>query len=672
LNFKFTKVDPSKFIPSDILKKIGLSAQLSGDGRIKGGVGITPFANLNITQLEIKVKGKPHPYIPTKKEETLKLGKTAHLTYANNGISITDFKLIGNHTNIEASGLLGIGENNLSIKGDANLGLIPYFLPEGILNKATGSISINMGVKKIKKNLALNGSIYFAGNKLYLGPDETLVTIRSGKIDFKEDQMILNKIRIVHEEEEVVVAGMVSLDENLKPTMVALTADGAISSKILELFASGSFYSLQGRAHIQTSIIGPVKSPNISGSLIFKEKVALFLRSGRELTFEKGGSINFSGPYINLSKLKVTMEDGYVELNGDFLWKNNRPQDANVDIKIRNLVERSSGTYEAEALGDLKLSCIKDKPLELKGIIELLNAKYTKKYEINLVNKLLTPKSRTSESGAGGSALASIPWLHQLILNINVQLTGDIEIDNNFAQTKLEGVVKVGGTLSSPHIGGRIQLTGGTFKIPMLRGTYQIKDGLIDFDKAKLLGHTKDEPFIDVHGEMNYTDRSDNDHLISLRITGFVSQIKMKWSSSTGLNSSQVLTLLMLNRTPDEIRRGASSGIPDLTSMLGMGGNLPLNLQLGITSDAVKVYVDRRFLKEHVILKGNAEMGYLGKQKQEARLIFRIHDRVLIQGKAKRRIEDESSISQEDELQGRIELKYKVKLKGSVKNILGY
>jgi hypothetical protein len=333
-------------------------------------------------------------------------------------------------------------------------------------------------------------------------------------------------------------------------------------------------------------------------------------------------------------------------------------------IQVHNLVERSAGAYELEANGDLVLSGSGD-DLLLSGTLDLLNARYEKKYDVNLVDKLLTPASRTTESSQ--SFLDSVPWLGRMRMDMAVMLSGDIEIDNNFAQTKLEGQVHVGGTLSSPALGGIVTLAGGQFRIPMLRGNYEIKEGIIDFDRAQNTRHVRDEAYLDVLGEMLFVDRLDNEHIINLRINGFVSQLKLEWSSTSGLNSAQVLTLLMLNRTPDEVRRGAG-GLPDLGGMLE--GYVPLNLQLGLTSEAVQVFVDRRFLDERVILKGNVEMGFLGQQQQEAQLIFRLHDRVQLQGACAGAFRRRFHVpGRGNDVQSRMELKYRMQFRGSMRDI---
>ena len=62
----------------------------------------------------------------------------------------------------------------------------------------------------------------------------------------------------------------------------------------------------------------------------------------------------------------------------------------------------------------------------------------------------------------------------------------------------------------------------------------------------------------------------------------------------------------------------------------------------------------------------------MGRQMQEALLYFRLSDTVSVQSKVRRKITEESAIREdEDELQGRVELKYKLDLQGSWRDVLG-
>lgn len=668
-SIKFTDINPSFFMPAGILANLGVSIVTSGNGQFNIGKDLIPEGKIIVSRLDIGLTGRKHAWLPAKPEKRLKLDDSIRIEYDKKAIRLRRFKISGENTALAVYGRYKDGEGGVKIKGDIGTSLFAYLAPAGFIETATGAVLLD-GNLKLKKGLPeVNGSVYFAGNTFSLNNMEGSFTVQSGVISLEKDKVLINKLRIVYNEEEVVVNGYTSLDADMKPKSVNLQINGYLSSRIASILMPGSLYSTTGRSSVAITVSGNINKPIIRGKIDIIENNRIVFRTGREIQLAKGGLVHFEGKDVNFSRLKVMVEDGYAELNGRFSWENSRPVDADIDVKLRNFTERSS-SYEVEAMGDLHIGSIGSGPMTLEGTIDLLNARYTKKYNVNLVDKLLTPVSRTSES-SGGSMLDRIKWLKDMRLNITVQLTGDIEIDNNFAQTRLEGVVNLLGTLDSPRFGGIVALNGGNFRIPMLRGTYEIKEGLIDFDKAKNTGHSKDEPFIDVLGEMNFTDRSENEHLISLKLEGFVSQLKLNWSSSTGLNSAQVLTLLMLNRTPDEIRKGESGGLPDVGGLLE--GYVPLNLQLGLTSDRVKVYVEKKFMSDHVVLKGNVDFGFMGQQRQDANLIFRIHDNIQVEGKATRKTADEESALPQDEteLQGRVELKYKLKIKGNWKDILG-
>jgi TamB, inner membrane protein subunit of TAM complex len=662
----FNDLNPTPFFPPGFLENIGIKLKMSGNLSASYKAGEFPVAKLEMSKADVGILGSLTAYGVSKVQETLVLGSPLLVNLDKNGIFAKKVNLKGVGTSVLINAGYDYSKVVVSAFGDVGLVALPYVLPKGTLDSSTGSVAVKIKMEADTSGVLLNGDVYFAGNKLSVGSLGESVIIRAGKLKFSNNKLLVDGVRVVYEEEELVARGSFDLGSWLSPSTMAMNLSGLVSSKALMLAMPNALYSTSGRANLDLNILGTVSEPVLKGKLVFNEKNRFFLRSGREFAITKGSAVVFDQKDITLRRLKIAMEDGYILADGKMRW-DGRPIDTDITIKMRNIVERSSD-YEIEMMGDLRLSCIGNEPLVLRGTIDLLNGSYTKKYNINIVDKLLTPVSRVSESGSGGG---TAKWISDMQLDVVVQLTGDIEVDNNFAQTKLEGVANVSGTVDSPRIGGIISLNGGTFRIPMLRGTYEIKEGIINFDRAKIVGHSKDEPWLDVSGEMIFTDRLQNEHIITLRLYGFASQLKLHWSSSTGLRSSQVLMLLMLNRTPEEIRRGDTGGIPDLGGILE--GYVPLNLQLGLTGDSVKVYVDKRFLGEHVILRGNVEVGFMGRQVQEAFLIFRFHDNLRIQTKARRKVaEEETAIREdEDELQGRVELKYKIKFKGNWKDILG-
>lgn len=659
----FAHLEPQQFVKLELLENVGATFWVSGNGRVSFSSMRNFEVVLAFTRAVLRL-----PDAGTQRRQ-IELEHPTSLTYANGRIEIPGMNLTGTRTHLSLSGNADATGMQLYVRGDLDLELLQAFVPASApVQSASGMVVLDASYSTRGTQVPISGDLYFAGNRIYLPFIDKPLVFRSGHIRLQKQVVSLQGVRIAFDNEELEARGQIFLASDGRMANMKLSVEGAVSVGILEMFLGSSLYSANGRAHLKLEIAGTPEDPKVLGQISFLEPSRVFFRNGREITFLPGGNLSFAGNQVQLSRLRLGIEDGTVDLDGHFRWVGNHPEDVQLAIQVRNLVERSSGVYELEATGDFMLSGSGDELL-LAGTVDLLNARYEKKYDVNLVDKLLTPASRTTESSR--SFLESIPWLGRMRMDIAVMLSGDIEIDNNFAQTKLEGQVHVGGTLSSPALGGIVTLSGGQFRIPMLRGNYEIKEGIIDFDRSKNTRHVRDEAYLDVLGEMLFVDRLDNEHVIHLRISGFVSQLKLEWSSTSGLNSAQVLTLLMLNRTPDEVRRGAG-GLPDIGGMLE--GYVPLNLQLGLTSEAVQVFVDRRFFDERVILKGNVEIGFLGQQQQEAQLIFRLHDRVQLQGRVRRRISGDDSTFQEEgnDVQGRMELKYRMQFRGSVRDILGF
>lgn len=659
----FSNLDPQKLVRIERLEELGVTLSMSGNGRVHFRFPSELEVVLALTRATIGLPGAEGGRMQ------LALAHPASITYSGGRFVLPGVTFSGPRTQLEASGDADAAGAQLRMRGDFELGFLQAFLPASSPVRSIGGMVVVDAVYSSRtKGFPLSGDVYFAGNRLQIASIDKPVILRSGHIRLQDRVVSIQDLRAAFDNEELEGQGQIFLAPDGKASNMKLSVDGSVSMGILEMLLGSSLYSATGRAHLKLEMAGMPSDPKLLGQVSFLEPSRLFFRNGREITLLPGGSIAFAGDQVQLTRLRMGIEDGAVDMDGHFRWAGDHPEDVQLSVQVRNLVERSAGAYELEASGDLTLSGSGDELL-LAGTVDLLNARYEKKYDVNLVDRLLTPASRTTESSR--SFLESVPWLGRMRMDIALMLSGDIEIDNNFAQTKLEGQVHVGGTLASPALGGIVTLAGGQFRIPMLRGNYEIKEGTIDFDRAKNVRHVKDEPYLDVLGEMLFVDRMDNEHIINLRLTGFVSQLKLEWSSSSGLNSAQVLTLLMLNRTPDEVRRGAG-GLPDLGGMLE--GYVPLNLQLGITSESVQVFVDRRFWDERVVLKGNVEMGFLGQQQQEAQLIFRLHDRVQVQGRVRRRISGDESTFQEEgnDVQSRIELKYRMQFRGTMRDILGF
>jgi hypothetical protein len=68
---------------------------------------------------------------------------------------------------------------------------------------------------------------------------------------------------------------------------------------------------------------------------------------------------------------------------------------------------------------------------------------------------------------------------------------------------------------------------------------------------------------------------------------------------------------------------------------------------------------------------GEVEMGYSGSQRQEGQLIYRVTDGLSALIRARRREQGEDVTVEDDTLSGRVELRYKIRLRTSLRRSLG-
>ena len=71
-------------------------------------------------------------------------------------------------------------------------------------------------------------------------------------------------------------------------------------------------------------------------------------------------------------------------------------------------------------------------------------------------------------------------------------------------------------------------------------------------------------------------------------------------------------------------------------------------------------------------LFGEAEFGLLGKQRQEGRVEILISDQVSLDARARQLIPGDDTTVEEDRYQGRLELRYKIRLHRRLYRALGF
>jgi len=89
--------------------------------------------------------------------------------------------------------------------------------------------------------------------------------------------------------------------------------------------------------------------------------------------------------------------------------------------------------------------------------------------------------------------------------------------------------------------------------MPGTRAAFTRMNGQLTFERvARFPAQT---PTIAIHSEADYRDPGGQDHLITLKIDGTLSQMTWDLFTSSGFNKGQTLTLLLSGRTPEQFRR---------------------------------------------------------------------------------------------------------------------
>src|SRR5262249_14278815 len=187
-------------------------------------------------------------------------------------------------------------------------------------------------------------------------------------------------------------------------------------------------------------------------------------------------------------------------------------------------------------------------PWHVTGEIAIVNGTYKRNFELTGRLTALPPTAPPSKPFWEEYPTIGSAQLDNIRLDVN-----RFAVENNIATIELAGDrIAITGTPRDPKLGGTIRVERGEFRLPGTRANFTRTKGSIRFDANV----KADNPFIDLTTEADYRDLSGQDHLITLTINGPLAQ-PPTWDlkTSTGFNKSQTLALLVLGRSPEQLRR---------------------------------------------------------------------------------------------------------------------
>jgi len=394
-----------------------------------------------------------------------------------------------------------------------------------------------------------------------------LIKLANGSLGFTD---VIIQIRDQHLDEkgELHVKGNIALD-GITPANWSVLISGKLAGKMLLVAVPGMVSQAGGLATIDGDVIlsGKGSLPLISGTLVFdppddntKARPISLIPRGvrRELQFSRG-SIDIetvaSGTHrtymlaINSLLASIDGEGTVSNISGNVELRDGVLASLRVALDADNIPFRVPGTLDLVlSARDVSLEKASELAnLEVRGNVSIIDGAYLRNFE-------LTDQIRS----IGSSSVPGKPFWEEYptLGSADLRLTLDVrrfQVKNNIAQIDLVGpLIEITNTPRDPRMSGSIRVDRGEFRIPGTRARFTRTSGSVDFAENTKAG----APQLNVVSEApDYRDLSGQEHLITLAITGSLSNPQWDLKTSTGYNKSQTLSLLVLGRNQESLRR---------------------------------------------------------------------------------------------------------------------
>jgi len=638
-----------------------------------------PKVRLRLTQID-------HLPGETPKRLTLTNEGVVKLVFDGKRMRVHRLTLRGSAGRLAAHGWLSPTKAALRVHGQMDLGEVAFLLGRWV-DEIKGRAYVKATVKGSPRKPRVDADLILAGVRVLL-PDRTVpVRIAAARLRVTNDLLQVKSARVAIYTDEFAITGTVKT-KDFEPQRLNLRLRGKISAQVLRLALPRTFSQVSGRARAALRLTGMPRSPDVAG-WIKLEPIAFTLRGTSREFGIKSGLITIANKRIRIKEVRGSVDGGTFVADGRIKLKSKWPFDMSLSIRGQSIPVKKARSYELELNTNLRFR-VADGKASLSGIVDVADGRFTETFDV--VSRAFL-KRRVFEQRAPFWETNKL--LRSAKLNITVASHGPLIIKNNLADIRLEGNINLRGTPLNPRFGGQIRAETGTFRIPFLRGQFNVRSGELDFDHPFGFGET----YVKIVGETHYTDTSETEHDITVSLEGPLSRIGIKLSSSTGLNQSQILMLLASGHTMDQLRKQMRRGDagPGSTSrsanpldaydssLKQVTGDFlsqlvarPLQawtrldlVRLEMGTESFQVRVNKQ-LGRNVRLAGEAEFGLMGRQRQEGRVEVRVLDQLSVDAKARRQIPGEDTIIEEDRYQGRIELRFRVRLRTSLRRSLGF
>jgi hypothetical protein len=470
---------------------------------------------------------------------------------------------------IEVSGTASPDRLALAAAGTLDLRLIAPLL-DVYFDDVSGTAELSASVAGTMKAPIPSAEVTLQDVRVRPVGQETVVRVPGGLIKLSNGSLGFSDVRIrvddtyLGEKAELVVKGGIGLD-GLRPKKWGVIIEGQVAGKMLLAAAPSLISQASGVAQIDgaVSLTGTGLYPAVQGSIRFdatqpltiiprgvRRELAFF---GGTLSVDDNASNDRHRSYgIDIEGLagSIDGEGTLRDIDGRIEIADGSVASADITLDADAIPFRVPGTLDLVINADqLRISHPRvGSPWAVSGRkVELVTGRYIRNFDLGQV---IRP---TASTGSSKPFWEEYPELGEATLDLAVDVR-QFSVSNNIASIEMAGSnLRLSGTPRDPRIDGQIRVLSGTFRLTGTRAKFSRTEGSVLFSRqARVPAET---PTLDIQSEADYRDPSGQDHLITLRISGTIPNLSWDLFTSTGFDKAQTMSLILLGRTPEQLRR---------------------------------------------------------------------------------------------------------------------
>jgi len=344
--------------------------------------------------------------------------------------------------------------------------------------------------------------------------------------------------------------GRLNINSQIKADeTISIVIDGQIPLSVVNVFQK-DLPEITGDLWIIADIQGAMSSPRMQAEVTVKNLQTMVPYLNQTL-HDTEALIRITPQKIDIGMIKGQLDSGSFEMTGQIDLDQQKPVSALAQLKIRQMPINIPDTMDLTFNSDIRFQGKPEKST-IEGDLTLLEGLYYKDVDL-LPLRSIGQKKRKSDVS---SHPIQLPFLENMELNLTVKHRQPMAVDNNIARMDIVPSLNIRGTLNHPVINGRMAVQSG--EVMYQKKTFAIEKGIIDF-----INPYETEPTVDIRAGNQIRNWRG-----FLNISGKPDQLEFKLSSEPVLDDADILSLLVLGKTSEELRKGEGGSNLSAAQML--------------------------------------------------------------------------------------------------------